>query len=238
MNDSFRDRSSAIRGSVERFYAVGEKYGYGEVPAREVYATFDDLASLTSDGFSTIKPAFYARSMSADIVHLVKLQALKGWTYTVWWGVGLTYLPRVSGSALRWSRTLKSARFDLWEEPLEYFGLLEMERDVSDKYSAQNGHGPQYLRETMTQMWSTVAAPVREWLSATQDLPSVLARSEEQQNRHWRGPRHGPDPGLVRAFTLNRLGHGSQARAAFDEYAGSPDVSRDECELLRTALSR
>jgi len=227
-----------VEESVQGFYAVVEKYGYGEVRARDVYATFEHIASPTLVGFSTARPGVFVHPVNADIMHVVKLQAGKGWAYTVRWGTCLTYLPHLGGGRLRWNRTLKSANLDLWEEPCEYFELGGENRGVSDNYVAQNGHGAQYLRETMIKMWSTVGEPVRRWLDATEDLASVLNKAEEQQKRKWRGPRHIPDPQLVHAFTLHRLGHNADARSALDECLARQDVSSADADLLRAVLGR
>jgi len=222
--------------NVERFYAVVDKYGYGEVPAREVYATFEGIASPVLGGFSIIKPGVFARPVNIDIVHVLKLQARKGGAYTVCWGACLTYLPQVRGGRLRWPRTLKSANLDLWEDPFEYFGSGNEGRGVSDRYFAQNGHGAQYLRETMTEMWSVINDPVQSWFRATEDLTSVLNKIEEQQKRKWRGPRHLPDPQIIRAFTLHRLARTGDARLAFDEYVAREGVPTTDADLLRAAL--
>ncbi|HVM48840.1 MAG TPA: hypothetical protein VMU04_12485 [Candidatus Acidoferrum sp.] len=217
--------------NVERFYAVVEKYGYGEVPAREVYAFFEELASSGLDGFTTIKPGMFVRQADADVMHVLGLQARKGWAYTVCWGASLPYLPQLSGGRLRWHRTAKSARFDLWEDPFEYF-------TAPGDYVAQNGHGTQYLRETMAKMWSAVRDSIQSWFRAAGDLSGILSRAEEQQRREWKGPRHVPEPQLVSAFTLRRLGRTAEARLAFDGYVACPGVSTTDADLLRAALDK
>lgn len=214
---------------VDRFYAVVEKYGYGAVPAGDVYAAFEEISSPALGGFSAIKPGILARQVNGDIVHILGLQARKGWAYTVGWGVSLPYLPQVRKGRLKWHRTLKSVRFDLWEDPCEYF-------TAPGNYIAQNGHGARYLRETMAEMWSAVKDPIQSWFDATGDLTGVLGRAEEQQNRKWNGPHHVPDPQLVRAFTLHRLGRTAEARVAFSQYVAGEQASAVDAESLRAAF--
>jgi hypothetical protein len=224
--------------SVDRFYAVVEKYGYGEVRAADLYEMFDGIASPGTTGFSMIKAGYYVRAVSPEITHVIKLQALKGYAYSVWWGVSLSYLPEVQQNRLRWHRTLKSAKLDLFEEPSEYFNLIEKDRDTAAKHFAYNGHGPQYLRETMSEMWSTVAHPIRIWFDGTMDLVGVLREADRQSAHRWRGPLHIPSAQLVRAFTLSRIGHHEQATSALEDYLSAADVSPADAKLFRDALNK
>lgn len=236
MNAGGDVRDRHLEDRTARLRAVAERYGYDEVPASQVYVTFEAISDRGAAGFSTIKPGLYGKVVDADIIHVMKMQAVKGASYTVRWGVSLSYVPRVQGERVRWHRTLKSAALDLFEEPLEYLNLQDDADAEPDTCFAMNGHGPQYLRETMTRMWSTVDAPVRAWFDGTKDLAGVLLRADEQRARTWRGPRHHPDPRLVRAFTLRRLGRDADARAALDEYVATDAVPASEIRVLNEAL--
>jgi len=224
------------RDNVDRFYAVVQKHGYGEVPARDVYDLFGNTAASGLDGFTTVKPGFYAREVTGDVAHVVKLQAVKGLTYTVWWGVSLSYLPHVQGGRVRWHRTLKAARLDLFETPFDYFELTHEDREETGRFCAYAGHRIEYLRESMTRAWSAVDDPIRSWFAGMQDVASVLAKAEEQRTRQWRGPRHDPDPRLVCAFTLDRLGRGADARDVLDAYLRDSGAREPDVGLLRGAL--
>ena len=39
-------------------------------------------------------------------MHILKLQSLKGASYSIWWGVSLSYLPHAWNKGLRWHREL------------------------------------------------------------------------------------------------------------------------------------
>jgi hypothetical protein len=224
------------KGNVDRFYAVVEKHGYGEVPAKEVYGLFDSTAASGLGGFAMIKPGFYVRVVSEDVAHVVKLQALKGLAHGVFWGVSLSCVPHLQAGRARWHRTPKAARFDLFETPFDYFDLAGKEPEVCERYVAYNGHRIDYLRETMTRMWTIVDDPIRSWFAGTQDLAGVLAKAEEQRHRAWHGARHDPDPLVVCAFTLARLGRTAEARARLDEYLATSGTPEPDAGLLRGAL--
>ena len=60
------------------------KYGYQRVPASMVYQTFEELAQPEQIGFSKLKTGLYGKFINEDLVQLIKLQALKGKSYTIW----------------------------------------------------------------------------------------------------------------------------------------------------------
>jgi len=184
LRNLFRKRSE----ENDHFYAIVEKYGYGAVAAREAYAMFEGMASPGLGGFSIIKPGRFARQVNVDLIHILGLGARKGWSYTVSWGASLPYLPEVRGGRLRWHRTLKSAIFDLWEDPFEYLASPDQGGYISGNYIAQNGFGPQYLRETMTQMWSAVHKPLNRGLLPPKTSPLFLVRLRINRGGTGSGP--------------------------------------------------
>src|SRR5215216_5916784 len=96
------------------------QYGFHQVTALAVYREFDTLIAPATFGFRSLKLGLYAKQVTSEIFHLIKFQAYKGATYGVRWGVSLAYMPHTWFPKPKWHRTLASAQFDLFEEPVDY----------------------------------------------------------------------------------------------------------------------
>jgi hypothetical protein len=95
------------------------------VPAPTTLHLFEDIVQPERLGFTLLKKNLFGKQASTDIVHLLKLQAIKGGSFTLWWGVSLSYVPHKWQTELEWHRTFKSSRFDLFEEPLNIFTYMQ-----------------------------------------------------------------------------------------------------------------
>jgi hypothetical protein len=102
---------------IKYYNHVNRKYGINFVPTDKIYQVFEETIRPVQLGFVPLKTGFYARPINDDIVHLLKLLALKGRTYTLKWGVSLSYIPHEYEKNLRWHKSFKSSKFDLF-----YFG--------------------------------------------------------------------------------------------------------------------
>jgi hypothetical protein len=207
-----------ITERIRYFENIAAKYGYSTVPAPTVYQVFEEIAQPGRLGFATIRSGLYGKAVNSEIVHLVKLQALKGMSYTVWWGVSLSFVPHKWNCGLRWHRAFKSSRFDLFETPFDYFPLAATEWRESEKYIADTLHGESYLKRSLDVMWKGLGQELLAWFTSTQSLDGVLQKAREQTERNWVGFNHHPDPLMVYAFTLVRLGQTEEARAAITRY--------------------
>jgi hypothetical protein len=225
-----------INERLHHWRSISAKYGNEVVPTATVYETFDEIAQPARLGFSPIKRGLYGRAVSDEITHLMKLQALKGASYSVWWGVSLAYVPHEWRERLRWHRSFKSARFELFETPTTYFPELESDWREKNKYIAAKGHGESYLRETMQTMWEQLHEHILAYFSATQSLAGVLQKAQEQIQRTVLWRYHYPNPMLIVALTLGRMGRPEDAEVTLNEYFKIDDEPPDAQANLKRVL--
>src|SRR5262245_63517673 len=64
-------------------------------------------------GFESHRPLHWLKSDDAPIRQVFCLRQWKGGALAPAWGLSLDFVPHVSGSRLRWHRTVKSARLDI-----------------------------------------------------------------------------------------------------------------------------
>jgi hypothetical protein len=238
---SSSDMSMDLRQISERlqyFQGIAAKHGYRAVPASKVYEAFEATAQPARLGFSAIKTALYGRVVNDDIVHLVKLQALKGASYSICWGVSLSYLPHRWSTSLRWHRSFKTSRFDLFETPHDYFPAATADWREGEKYVAHTQYGESYLRENLQVLWEQLGGEILDWFSATQSLAGVLEQARQQVERKRTGPQHHPHPLMVYAFTLGRMGRAQEAKTSLGEFFQLDRVPPPEQANLAKALHR
>jgi hypothetical protein len=204
------------------------------VPARSLYEAFRQV--VTPTGFQTVKNGVLARQATTDIFHLITLAAYKGNQYGFQWGVSLTYMPHRWENELRWHRTLKSARLDLWDRLMDLPQDLNLTRLPPDKSIPSRSHGIELFEQNLEREWQDLKTTIAGWLGLARDLPGVLSMSSQQKQRSWQGPHHWPPPSLVHAFTLSRMGSLREAVTELSEIIGEgvPDPNG----LLVSALEK
>jgi hypothetical protein len=227
-----------ISERLQYFQGIAAKHGYRAVPASKVYELFEATAQPTTLGFSTIKTVLYGRVVNDDIVHLMKLQALKGASYSICWGVSLSYLPHRWSTYLRWHRSFKASRFDLFETPHDYFPAVMADWREGEKYIAHTQYGESYLKENLQTVWEQLSDEILGWFSAAQSLAGVLEKAHEQVGRKRTGPHHHPHPLMVYAFTLGRMERTEEAKASLGEFFQLDRVPPEEQANLEKALQR
>ena len=199
---------------------LAERYGHRLVPPSTVRACFDEVARPARLGFSPIRRGLYGRFAGDEIVQLLKIQPLKGLGYTVWWGVSLAWMPHDWASGMHWHKTLNAARLDLYETPHDLFAPSSAGWRAEINWVAEAGYGESHCRETMERMWANLETVLMTWFLATSSLEGVLKKARAQVARVWVGPRHQPDPRLVVAFTLARMGRCREAVEVLQETIG------------------
>jgi hypothetical protein len=232
--------SNEIRIDTKNFYAKVEKYGgWQDVPSARRFAIFEEIARPAAFGFTAIKPGRHAREISDDIIHLLALELCKGAVCGVRFGVSLRYFPFPYEPKLRWHRTLLSARFDLFEEPVSYFNdPAAPATHGATTYFASWMLGETCFREELGRAWDLAGEPILAWFESARTLEQMLQKCSEQMARDWRGARHWPDAGLVHAFTLARMGRLPEARTGLDKFCADSSVDPVTRENLGRALEK
>jgi hypothetical protein len=192
------------------------RVGWAEVRAETVYRAFDDIVAKSEPDFTPLKNGLLAKMVSEDIVYMINLSAGKGGTYAFRWGVSLSFMPHEWDEKPKFHRTVKSARMDLFEYP---YGFLVPEENSASfsEYMVDAMHGDDYMKNDLQESWSKVRPPVHAFFDSVSTVDGVLKKAEEHAAREWRGMRHSPDPGLVRAFALARLGRQAEAETVVNE---------------------
>jgi hypothetical protein len=210
--------------------ALAEKYGWSTVPAEVIYSAFDQIVAPGSFGFGSVKRGLAAVQVNDDIFHVIQFCAGKGSLYSIRWGVSLAYVPHEWSDKCKFHRTLKSVHFDLFENASDFL--------VKDPYSGEDRqylvntlHGETCLRGDLTRAWRLLQPVTQQWFASCAGLDGVLNQANKHVNHDWRSFRHHPDPKLVRAFTLARLGQLAEGAKALEELAAVADGKYKSVEL-------
>lgn len=220
---------------IEYFNHLNRKYGIQFVSAETIYRVFEEIVQPTQLGFLPIRKGVYAQIVNNDITHLLKLVALKGTLYTLKWGLSLSYVPHEWRKGLRWHKSFKSSQFDLFCLANEgvYHGA-DWRELIS--YLIQTSNGEEYLRLTTKTMWGALRQEVINWFSSTQTLQSVLQKADEQVKS--KPNYHSPEPLLVYAFTLARLGELEKAKDTVAKVFSSSKEPLEYEQNLKLALEK
>lgn len=212
-----------------------QQYAYHFMSAQTVYQAFLEIVQPDTLGFTEIKRGTYARAVTPHIFHRMNLQALKGATYGIWWGVSLTYVPNYSREKLSWHRTLKSSRYDLFEMPAGYPPLLRSAEAEVDDFTVPIMFGETCFRNELTRIWSIVGPTIRQWFANTTSLQQVLQRADEQMKRKWDIDRY-PDPAVVHLLTIAKLGDPQAALNRLSALTEETDGKYLNSEQLKKAI--
>ncbi len=181
--------------------------GFYELTRAQVAPIFTRVTRLPEAGFSEVRPGWWARPVGTETFQVLHfLRNPRGFDYRFRWGISLPWVPRVAGAKLRWHRTLKSAEFDLWEQPFDLLIGTATSWQEADAFFPDRSLGESCFEEDLVACWSRLGATIESWWSSATDPRDILAKAQEQVIRIWEGPRHAPDPLLVVAFTLAHLG--------------------------------
>ncbi|PYJ58478.1 MAG: hypothetical protein DME24_16295 [Verrucomicrobia bacterium] len=93
------------------------------------------------------------------------------------------------------------------------------------------------MREDLARACGNLKPIILHWFDSTSNLDGILNRAAVQVNHLWQGFRHHPDPKLVYAFTLARLGRVSEGKTALEELIESNRETYGSIEL-RCALDK
>jgi hypothetical protein len=224
-----------MKEKIRQFYDKAEKYGgWQQVPAARIYAIFEEFVDPARMGFSVAKAGLLACPVDSDITHLIKLQALKGASYGLCFGLSLSYLPYPYSPKLKWHRTAKSVNLDLCEQPQTDWSDADGGVGAGQSYMASALLGEKCFREEFDRTWKAVRPRILAWFEATGTLTGVLSKCADHLARKHTGVRRLPGARLVNAFTLARTGKAKEARAELEKFLGE----YEEGEQARTNLAQ
>lgn len=226
----------SLRNWFASLYRNEDSEIFDEVLAAEVYSAFEDVTNLLNSGFRVFSPGKYVRNVDENIGHVIKLQRVKGASYSLLWGCSLSFVPHFSGSRLSWHSSPRSARLDLFREPANFIRPRLWQLESDNDYLADCSSGSVNLHRTLTRMWSGLEPAVFAWFEGIASLDGLLREAEFRAGMKWLAYTHDPDPRLIRVFTLKQLGRMHDATEYFDEFASSNVCSAGQVEKLRGAL--
>jgi hypothetical protein len=177
------------------------------VTPRKVAAEADEAVGTTLPDFQAVKSGCYVRSDSADVIQMVQLKAWKGELYTIAWGVSLSFVPDRLALPLRFHRTLKSARLDLWDDSL---ARAERHGTARDDAVVSALDGEEAVHRGLQAVWQSVEPHARSlWMSARSlegmlSLADVIAADADSDIRH-------PPTHVVAALVCARMGRQAEA---------------------------
>lgn len=103
------------------------KYGDEEwalLPAGDVYQLLEEIAQPAQLGLEPIRRGLFGRQVNSDVIQLLRFAPYKGYSYGFEWGVSVSFVPHDlerTVRRVRFHRTLKSAKFDLFEDAADEF---------------------------------------------------------------------------------------------------------------------
>src|SRR5262249_20146388 len=99
------------------------------------------------------------------------------------------------------------------------YGFLVPEENsaLCSDYMVDAMHGDDCMKNDLQGSWAKIRPPVHAFFDAVSTVDGALKKAEEHAARDWRGMRHSPDPGIVRAFALARLGKLAEAETVVNE---------------------
>lgn len=165
------------------------------------------------------------------LVHVVKLQAMKGGAYQPVWGASFAFMPHTWKPKAKFHRTLKGARLDLFERPTP---SKRARRELWEIGSISTLHGEGYMRATLTSMWADTEASIVDWFSRAENLAGCLKIARDQcLSSEWNYATHFPNPNLVHAFLLAKLGNVEEGKTELAAYCAGREDDASFAELER-----
>jgi hypothetical protein len=204
--------------------------GFDVVPAAAALEEIARVIDPSSLGLQPIGDRRFAAPHS-DFIRMVEVAAMKGAQYVIRWGVSLPYVPQGLKRPLRYGRTLKSARLNLWWGSHRDQVIPGPERSgFIDTF-----HGVRCVHDDALAVWESSRAAATMFWARTRELPGVLRVATELMSAPGGQNWGTPLAGAVAALTAARLGRAQQAR----EYAAvTPLYDEEEQEILADLIDK
>lgn len=166
------------------------------------------------------------------IRRIFEIRAMKGAGLQPVWGYSFDFVPHIAGTVVKWHRTEKTARADLWlgsgrrdDEMTYLYGIDELRRQI-----------PGRLRRALanaTDFWTP-----RPAISA---LPQLFERVARERESVGSAPSVElvPQIGIAHAFVLARNGHAREGEDMLRQVLGrikaDPDIQTEMAKRLHAA---
>lgn len=163
------------------------------------------------------------------VVKVLRLSARKGGLYAVQYGALLSFMPTESGDSLRRANTSAQLAPMLWDEPVDDADKPELgkaigtmldpltDTDLINGVHTLNGAG--FMEYTLSHYWARTLPTLRAWFDANASLEQLLKTARAQCEDRITYRTHYPQPKLVVAFLLARLGCLAEAEDELQEWA-------------------
>jgi hypothetical protein len=201
--------------------------GYDIVPAAAALEEIAQVIDPSSLGLQPIGDRRFA-APHGDFIRMVEVAAMKGAQYVIRWGVSLPYVPDGLKRPLRYGRTLKSARLNLWWGSHRGQEIPDPERFgfIGTFYGAGCVH------DDAVAVWQFSRAAATSFWDRTRELPGVLTVATELMSAPGGQNWGTPLAGAVAALTAARLGLEKQAR----EFAAATPLRDEEAQIVLADL--
>jgi len=162
---------------------------------------------LPSLGLHEVAPRRWIDGSRPPVRRLFELRLLKGAAITPWWGFSLDFVPHISGGALRWHRSDRTAMLDVIINPA---GIVQ----PSFLYGARRLTDD--LRELLAEI---VPAIERTWLRGSTDasMLEIIHDLKEHGGNCYHYENYTQLP-LAHAFLTAKIGDVGSARRLLQNY--------------------
>jgi hypothetical protein len=165
---------------------------------------------LESAGFTESGTRMWTRSVKTHITEVFQIQPVKGLSYSPRWGLSLDFVPRISGSSIKWHRTPKSAVIDLKYDPLDYERIPFCTSRI-DGCSAE---------QTSQRLADGSISSALSWFDKVRSEEDLLTAFEEARSlKAIRFAFYNYRPhAIAYAFVLSRAGRLNEAKVELHKY--------------------
>jgi len=198
-----------------------------------IRSSFDDR--LQSADFERTGRRRWVRSRIAGIRDLFEFVSLRS-VLNPRWGFSLDYCPTVENRRLKWHRTVKSARIDVVNDPIDYVDAPSREMDLWTVSSLQSEPDARSCVQALADRAMPAALKWFASVNSAPDLLALLAAKKGESAVRFGFRNHVQQP-LALALTYAQLGETQTAERLLDDYVSDYDVAPDAATKLRTLLA-
>jgi hypothetical protein len=171
---------------------------------RDVHELTADALGEALASWERIGDGRWTRPTGDGIRAVIRISPLRG-SYQLNWGLSLAWVPHLTAAGVRFHRTAKSARLDLYEEGQHQGARVPY---------TWHEHSVVFLPRDIEPAWRNAADHAERLFERAATPEAVLALAQEQLEDRGAMAVHVPSPLYVVAFTHARLGRAAQARQA------------------------